>query len=478
VANRSRQYPHMLDATMSTLSHSDASRASDATVADELILLAECNRPLAGSARHRLVDTEEVLIGRGNDRRVERTPGGLTLRVADGRISTVHATLRRQGLAYIINDEQSKNGVIVNGRRIQRELLHDGDVIECGRTFFLFKMAQSRPADEPLDLDFADVAATTGGLLTFHEPLAAQLRALVEVARTSIPVLILGATGSGKELVARAVHTLSERSGGFVGVNCGALPETLVEAELFGARRGAFTGAVEDKPGLVRASDRGTLFLDEIGDLPSRAQPTLLRVLQEREVMSVGAIKAVPVDLRVVAATHRDLEGSSEPAHFRADLLARLSGFVVRLPPLRERIADLGLLIAALLRRHAGAHATTTISAEAMRLMLRHDWPLNVRQLEHCLRAALALSPTRIDAVHLPRTIREPSAGAAADRAAQQRPNAWTPEQLARREELCQLLTQYRGNISAVARHLGKDRVQIRRWIKQLDIRIDEEVVS
>src|SRR5207248_1865288 len=133
-------------------------------------------------------------------------------------------------------------------------------------------------AEEPLDVDSADLGSSAAGLVTLHEPLAAQLRALPEVARTPIPILILGATGCGKELVARAIHRLSERSGPFIAVNCGALPEMLVEAELFGTRRGAFTGAVEDKPGLVRASQNGTLFLDEVGDLPLRAQPTLLRV--------------------------------------------------------------------------------------------------------------------------------------------------------------------------------------------------------
>jgi transcriptional regulator with PAS, ATPase and Fis domain len=307
------------------------------------------------------------------------------------------------------------------------------------------------------------------GLATFHEPLAIQLRALADVARAQLPVLVLGASGTGKELVARAVHGLSQRRGPFIGVNCGALPENLVEAELFGARRGAFTGASDDKPGLVRASDQGTLFLDEIGDLPLRAQPSLLRVLQEREVLSVGATRALPVDLRVVAATHRDLEEMVGIDRFRSDLLARLSGFTVRLPSLRERLEDFGLLTAALLARHAAPN--TTISADAMRLLLRHAWPLNVRELEHCLRGALAVSPSRIDVEQLPRSIREPGSIEAAPPPSRRR---LTPEQLARRQELCQLLSQHGRNISAVARQLGKDRVQIRRWIRQLDISLDE----
>ncbi len=291
------------------------------------------------------------------------------------------------------------------------------------------------------------------------------------MARTSLPVLILGASGTGKELVSRAVHALSQRRGAFVGVNCGALPENLVEAELFGARRGAFTGASDDKPGLVRASDQGTLFLDEIGDLALRAQPALLRILQEREVLAIGATRATAVDLRVVAATHRDLEDMVGQEKFRADLLARICGFVVRMPSLRERLEDFGLIVAEILSRHS---ARPTITVDAMRVLLRHGWPLNVRELEHALRAAIALSPARIDVPQLPASVREQPNAAAKPPPRRGRRPMLTPEQLARRQSLCALLAQHRGNISAVARELGKDRVQIRRWIRQLDISLDE----
>jgi transcriptional regulator with PAS, ATPase and Fis domain len=462
------QYPPVLDTTISTLSQSSAQHRGDADVSDELVLMLECDRPLGGSSRHRLAEIDEVIIGRGASRSVERAGVRLSLRIPDRRVSTLHATIRREGMAFVVVDEGAKNGVSVNGRRVDRHLLRDRDIIECGRTFFLFNMARSRRADEALDLQASDWAPTSIALTTFHEPLAAQFRALRDVARTPLPVLILGSSGTGKELVSRAVHALSARRGTFIGINCGALPENLVEAELFGARKGAFTGAGDDKPGLVRASDQGTLFLDEIGDLPPRAQPALLRVLQEREVLAIGATRALPVDLRVVAATHRDLDELTRQDRFRTDLLARLSGFTVRLPSLRERLEDLGILIAALLARHADPSAT--ISSDAMRVLLRHSWPLNVRELEHCLRAALALGPSRIEVEHLPHSIREPGGG---DRPARARPR-FNPEQLARREELCALLTQHGRNISAVARHLKKDRVQIRRWMKQLDVALDE----
>jgi transcriptional regulator with PAS, ATPase and Fis domain len=299
---------------------------------------------------------------------------------------------------------------------------------------------------------------------------------LADVACTSIPVLILGATGTGKELVARAVHARSQRRGAFVGVNCGALPENLVEAELFGARRGAFTGATDDRPGLVRSSHEGTLFLDEIGELSARAQPTLLRVLQEHEILAVGATRPVGVDLRLVAATHRNLDALVQAGTFRADLLARISGVVVALPTLVERLDDFGILLSSLLSRHVAAgQALPSITPAAMRAMLRHEWPLNIRELEHAIRAALALSPARIDLEQLPAAVRG-GGGNSEKSAPVTPPRAYTPEQEARRRELEALLVAHRGNISEVARQMNKDRVQIRRWIRMFGISIDELV--
>jgi transcriptional regulator with AAA-type ATPase domain len=470
----------MSHGTVSTLSHSDPFTRAPTIATDELVLLSECERPLAGSARHLLREVDEIVIGRGGNRQVERTGSRLILRIPDSRMSTLHAVIRRDDRAFVISDERSKNGLIVNGRRVDRHLLRDEDIIECGRSFFLFRMAQACSPDAPLDIDSADLQTLPPGLATFHQPLALEFSRLFDVARAPLPVLIFGASGTGKELVARAVHSLSQRRGPFVPLNCGALPENLVEAELFGARRGAFTGANEDKPGLVRASDHGTLFLDEIGDLDLRAQPSLLRVLQEREVLPVGSTRAQPVDLRVVAATHRDLDEMAHDDRFRADLLARLSGFVLHLPSLHDRLEDFGLVVASLLVQHAPPE--TTISVEAMRLLLGHGWPLNIRELEHCLRGALAVSPTRIDVEHLPRSIREPRPASEIAPAPASAPmptpvpprRTLTPEQLTRREELCAALRQHGRNISAVARHFGKERVQIRRWIKQLDISLDD----
>jgi transcriptional regulator with GAF, ATPase, and Fis domain len=269
------------------------------------------------------------------------------------------------------------------------------------------------------------------------------------------------------------VHALSQRRGAFVGVNCAALPDSLLEGELFGARRGAFTGATEDRVGLVRSSDRGTLFLDEVGDLTTRGQAVLLRVLQEKEVVPVGATRPTPVDLRLVTATHRDLEAMSAQGQFRSDLLARISGFLVHLPPLKERIDDLGILLASLLARHAPPDRTPTFSVEAMRALIRYSWPSNIRELEHCLHAALALAPARIELEHLAAPVREGRAAPPA--AGPPSPRELTPEQQARRDELVALLAEHGGNISEVARRLQKDRVQVRRWVKMFGIVLEKK---
>jgi len=285
-------------------------------------------------------------------------------------------------------------------------------------------------------------------------------------------VLVRGETGTGKELVARAVHALSGRRGDFVPVNCGALPDTLVETELFGYRKGAFSGALEDRKGLVRSADGGTLFLDEIGDLELTSQAALLRVLQEREVTPVGSTKAIQVDVQLVAATHQDLDAMVEVGKFRPDLLGRVAGWMIVLPPLRERLEDLGLLIAALLERQLEARAAeVTISAEACRAMFDYGWPLNIRELGKTLLAAVALSGGAIELEHMPEELRK-SVGALDPGA----PPAGTPltsadERL--KTDLLALCTEHQGNVSAVARAMGKERVQIRRWAKRFGINLD-----
>ena len=224
-----------------------------------------------------------------------------------------------------------------------------------------------------------------------------QVRAMVEkVARSMAPVLVHGESGTGKELVARAIHEVSPRGAGpFVAVNCGAIPELLLEAEFFGYRKGAFTGANEDREGFFQAAQGGTLFLDEIGDLPVQMQSKLLRVIQERAVRPIGAVTEAPVNVRLVSATHRDLGAEVQAGRFRQDLYYRLNVIRIGVPPLRERIADLSAICRTVLERigrDAGVTPLPVLAPEAMEHLARYNFPGNVRELENLLHRAVALS--------------------------------------------------------------------------------------
>ena len=223
------------------------------------------------------------------------------------------------------------------------------------------------------------------------------VRGLVEkVARSMAPVLVNGESGTGKELVARAIHEVSVRGAQpFIPVNCGAIPETLLEAEFFGYRKGAFTGANEDREGFFQAAHGGTLFLDEIGDLPLAMQSKLLRVIQERSVRPVGAVAEAPINVRVLSATHRDLAAEVQAGRFRQDLYYRLNVIQIRVPPLRERLEDLSIISERVLERishDAGVSPPPMLSADALGVLARYSFPGNVRELENLLHRAVAMS--------------------------------------------------------------------------------------
>ena len=248
------------------------------------------------------------------------------------------------------------------------------------------------------------------------------LRRVLDMARRAAPadvtVLIEGESGTGKEVLARAIHRLSSRKDGpFIPVNCAAIPEGLLESELFGHERGAFTGAVRSKPGRFEMAREGTLFLDEIGDMPLSMQVKILRALQEREVERVGGVKSINVDVRVVAATHQNLDTLVAEGRFRSDLFYRLQGVRLQLPPLRERQDDLPALIAHLLERGARrlVRPPATVSPEALRCLWAYAWPGNVRELQHVLEGAMVLSDGVILPEHLPPAIRQTRPAAPAD---------------------------------------------------------------
>ena len=446
-----------------TLSLTDPAHVREVATAPHLFLELECDRPLAGPARWRLRGLEQVRLGRGATRRSESAARVLGIEVPDGWMSVEHLELRHTEDGWVARDLGSKNKLVLDGRKVDEAELSDGVLLQLGHTFFRFR--DDFPALDPVALDLQDLPGGITPLTTLSPRFAAILERAEAIAPAKVPVLLAGESGTGKEVLARSIHAQSARKGPFVAVNCGAIPANLVEAELFGHKKGAFTGAGQDRVGWVRASDHGTLFLDEIGDLPLPAQAALLRVLQEAEVVPVGAHRPEPLDLRVLAATHRDLHAMVRAGTFRQDLLARLEGITLQLPALRDRSEDIPVLLVFLLRKLAPERRDVRLTPAATQTILDHDWPLNVRQLEQALCAALALSGSGpIERAHLPEVVLSgplpppvPELGAAEAR---------------HREELIQLLGHHEGNITAVARVLGKGRTQIIRWIKRYGIDI------
>jgi len=428
-----------------------------------LVLALECTRPRAGSVRYRLSDLSVVHLGRGSARSAEKNGNELTIKVPDKWMSSKHARIEPSFGRWVLVDTESKNGSIVDGHTTKRAVLTDGSIIELGHALFIFFERMPIEDTAPALLELAPDAAEPG-LVTLMPSWQSELARIRQIAGSEIPMLIEGESGTGKEVIARAIHGLSSRSGQFIPVNCGALPENLVESELFGYKKGAFSGAQTDHPGLVKSADGGTLFLDEIGDLPSSSQAALLRVLQEKEVMPVGGTRAVPIDLRVVAATHRDLDEMVADQSFRHDLFARLAGFRIQVPPVSDRRGDLGLLIGALHARifpadHPG------FDIDAARLLLRYPWPLNVRELEQALATAQVLANNElVRAEHLPDTVRSGRPPGAP------RPVVLSETDQKVRDQVVAALREHQGNVSAVARALDKDRKQIQRWIKRFGL--------
>ncbi|MBK8060444.1 MAG: sigma-54-dependent Fis family transcriptional regulator [Gemmatimonadetes bacterium] len=295
------------------------------------------------------------------------------------------------------------------------------------------------------------------------------LSRLERVAPLSTTVLISGETGVGKELVARAVHRLSDRrDAAFVAVNCGALSESLLESELFGHARGSFTGAVRDRIGVIESAHGGTLFLDEVGEMSLAVQQRLLRVLQEREVQRVGASRPVPVDIRVVTATNRDLRSLVHERRFREDLYYRLAVFTIDVPPLRDRREDIPLLAQHALERlraRVPQWSELACSPLALRAMRAFDWPGNVRHLLGAIESAAVLAEgRRIELQHLPEEVRESLEGAAP-------PRYRAPDdELQERARILGALDQCGGSPTRAADLLGMGRTTLWRKLRALGI--------
>jgi len=295
------------------------------------------------------------------------------------------------------------------------------------------------------------------------------MRMVSRLKDTRTPVLITGESGTGKELVARAMHfrgPLGQMP--FIAVDCGALVPTLMESELFGHEKGAFTGALKSKAGLFQAANGGTIFLDEIGELPLEMQAKLLRVLQEKEVRPVGSNEKVPVDVRVIAATNRDLEAAYRAGTFRKDLFFRLNVVTVHMPALREHRSDIAQLVHCFLDRHAPAQ-NIQITPAAMKSFLQYDWPGNVRELENCIARAVALGDRRtIDVDDLPTAVRAEQDVAASDADAA----ALSTTALADLERITilRVFEQAGGDKAVAGRMLGISRATLYRKLKRYNI--------
>lgn len=297
------------------------------------------------------------------------------------------------------------------------------------------------------------------------------VKSVSRVAPTNLPVFLVGESGTGKEVAASVLHQRSNRPGPFVPVNCAALPAELIESELFGHVKGSFTGADRDRPGLWEQADGGTIFLDEITETSTAFQVKLLRTLQDGEVRRVGSNTSSRVDVRVIAASNRDVESEVNARRFRQDLFYRLNAISVRLPPLRERTEDIPLLVESFIKRYSGKQRPR-VSTEALELLIRYSWPGNIRELENVVLGSVAMCQGVVTVKHLPERIRtfvEESTGSTSEQSASEltEPKRWQTLAALQRDYVTRVLSYTRGNKQAAARLLAVDRKTLDRMIKR-----------
>ncbi len=380
---------------------------------------------------------------------------------SDPRLSRRHARIVRAKNGALSIEALGTAPVEVNGVEVRDGALADGDVIVVGETVLILRFGEG-PRDAP----------AIDGLVGDAPSIRAIRRSIAKVATAPMSVVLLGESGTGKEIVARALHERSGRRGELVALNCAAIPATLAEAQLFGHAAGAFTGAQRATTGVFRAASGGTLFLDEVGDLPLELQPKLLRALEERAVVAVGATTPTPVDVRVVAATHRDLIEEVRAGRFRGDLYARLAEFTIELPPLRDRREDIFPILA-----HLVPGPLPRFAFDALRALLVHPWPFNVRELR-----TVAAQLQLLDPSDAPVSLREigdrlvdtarvtaPASVSAAPPEPKRRAASASARERAQppsRAELEALLRAHRGNVTELAQASGRSRKQVYRWLE------------
>ena len=440
-----------------------------------LLKLRKCRLVVqSGPDSGKMVITEKERIRVGHAR---QTAGAADvqndLSLEDKKVSRHHFEISFTDNGYLLVDLASTNGTFLDGKRIERSYLAAGSQIVVGDDVLLFA-----PSDEEIEVS-PDSEGFFAGMVGRSLKMRQIFGLLKKVAPMDVNVIVTGETGTGKELVARALHEHSgRRKGPFVVLDCGAIPENLIESELFGHIRGAFTGAEREREGAFERANGGTIFLDEIGELRTDLQPRLLRVLEAREVRRVGGSQVIDLDVRVVAATNRDLAKEVLEGHFREDLFFRLAVINIQLPPLRQRREDVPHLI-----QHAlGApevverHGVKRVTPAALALLGSYAWPGNVREFMNVMSHVLTFSEgPDIDVSHLPPRLTG---------ASEQKPNPGlgfnehlgfheAKEQVLEsfeREYLGTLLKRCEGNISRAARESGLHRKSIERLLKKYEL--------
>ena len=420
------------------------------------------------AARKIDVGSEALLVGRH---------ASCQLVLDDMRVSSVHAEVVGTERGVRLRDLSSKNGTFIHGVRVGEVFLTHRTLVKMGETTLLFDPAKGPRAVEE--------ESAFGPLVGQNPEMRALFGRLRRIAQTDLTVLVGGETGTGKELVARAIHLGSQRAKGpFVVVDCGSIPQTLAEATLFGHEKGAFTGATDRRVWPFVEADGGTIFLDELGELPVDLQPKLLRALAERRIKPVGGSTYRPVDVRVVAATRRDLVREVNDGVFRSDLFFRVAEVRVDLPPLRARLDDIPALVRRVLAELGAEGAFSRVTDESLARLMRYDWPGNVRELRSAVAVTLALTDPG-DPLDI-----SPSSGGLADIAPSLRPPPAPRESEAtsllsggplaifkdakhdalgrfEREYFSRLADECQGNVSEMARRSGIERAHVRMYLRR-----------
>lgn len=379
---------------------------------------AETEPSLAGQRSYLVVSRDgggrEVIdLDEGAEVTFGRVPE-CTVSVNDARVSRRHTRIRRSGGEISVEDLGSRNGTKLNKLvlRSEQARVNGGDVVRLGPIEIVVAVALGAETSSPPRPQNEDdeEEIQIGDVLVADPSMKKVFTIARRLGKTQTNVLILGETGVGKEVVASEIHRASERGKGpFVRINCASLPESIQESELFGYERGAFTGADRRKLGLFEAANGGTLLLDEIGEMSARLQAKLLLVLENRTITRLGSTSEIPVDVRVLSATHRDLRLESEQGRFREDLFYRISTFTLAVPPLRERPSEISLLSDLFLKRDAAKMQVPVpaFGPEAAAILARYTWPGNVRELKNAVEHALVLSDGEtILPEHLPPAVR------------------------------------------------------------------------